>query len=311
MNNSKLKAVKPTPIDKRLKLFLYGQSGAGKTLAALKFPNAYIIDTEKGTLNYSNTINKQNSSVYISNNHIEIQEQLTALLTEKHQYKTLIIDPITIIYQSIQEFWTKRFEREALAKGKNEFAEMQDFGMRYWGKVKNDYKSIQRLINKLDMNVIVTAHQKDVYGTGMTKTGVTFDSMKGDDYFFDNVFRLENKNGQRIAITEKQRTDIGKEKFPISFEWSYENFLKFYGETIIKKESNCINLASKEQIEKLNLLITTLNIEQSIIDKWLDKSDVDSLTELTVDQINKYIDFCNQKLKSLEKMGGYNGKNAD
>ena len=58
LKNSKLKAVVPEKIEKRLKLFLYGKAGIGKTMAALQFPNAYIIDTERGCDNYGETIKK-------------------------------------------------------------------------------------------------------------------------------------------------------------------------------------------------------------------------------------------------------------
>ncbi len=297
---SKLKAIKPTEIEKRLKLFLYGASGTGKTLASLQFPNAFIIDTEKGCENYSATINAQNSAVFQSNDHLEIKGQLIALLTEEHDYTTLIIDPMTIISQSIQDYWTRKFERKAIADGNTTKAEMQDFGIGFWGKVKSEYKAIQRLLMKLDMNVIITAHQKDVYGTGMTKLGVTFDSMKGDDYFFDNVFRLENQNGKRIAITEKQRTDIGKVKFPISFEWSYDNFLKYYGQEIIQKKAEVFEPASKEKVDKLSNMIESLNIDKTIVDKWLDKADADNLSGLTMKQIDACIEFCNKKLEALK-----------
>jgi len=42
---SKLKAIKPEAVEKRLKLFVYGESGVGKTTASIQFPNSYIIDT--------------------------------------------------------------------------------------------------------------------------------------------------------------------------------------------------------------------------------------------------------------------------
>jgi flagellar biosynthesis GTPase FlhF len=44
-----LRAKKPEAVEKRLKLFMYGPAGVGKTTAAIQFPNAYIIDCEKGT----------------------------------------------------------------------------------------------------------------------------------------------------------------------------------------------------------------------------------------------------------------------
>ena len=42
-----LRAKKPEQIRKRLKLLMYAASGVGKTTAAIQFPKAYIIDTEK------------------------------------------------------------------------------------------------------------------------------------------------------------------------------------------------------------------------------------------------------------------------
>ena len=46
---SALRAKKPEAVTKRLKLFMFGPAGVGKTTAAIQFPNSYIIDCEKGT----------------------------------------------------------------------------------------------------------------------------------------------------------------------------------------------------------------------------------------------------------------------
>lgn len=214
-----LKGKKPEAKEKRLKLFLYGPAGVGKTTAALQFPNSYVIDMEKGTDYYSESMNKSGSAVLQTVSAEDIKNEIRALLTEKHEYRTLIIDPITQLYNSLQDKWTRIFEKHS----KSDASEIQDFGMRYWGRVKAEYKSIQRMLLSLDMNVIITSHQKDVYGAGMQKVGVGPDSMKGDSYVFDMVFRLDNINGKRIAFTEKERAEIGKNKFPESFEWSYAN----------------------------------------------------------------------------------------
>ena len=206
-----LKAKSPEKKEKRLKLFLFSPAGFGKTTCAIQFPKAYIIDTEKGTDFYAETIQKQGSVVLQTNNPDEIKDELKALLTEKHEYRTLIIDPITQIYNAVQEKWTKIFEKHSRTE---KDAEVQDFGMRYWSKVKSEFKSIQRIILALDMNVIVTSHQKDVYGAGFSKIGVTFDSMKGDDYLFDLIFRLDKVGEKRLAYTVKERAEVGKNKFP-------------------------------------------------------------------------------------------------
>ena len=46
-----LRARKPEAVTKRLKLFMFGPAGVGKTTAAIQFPNSYIIDAERGSEN--------------------------------------------------------------------------------------------------------------------------------------------------------------------------------------------------------------------------------------------------------------------
>jgi len=291
-----LRAKAPEKKEKRLKMFVFGQAGVGKTIAAIQFPNSYIVDTEKGTDFYSDTINKSQSVVFSSSSPDELKEELQQLLTTKHEYRTLIIDPITQIYSAIQEKWTRIFEKHAKS---DKDAEVQDFGMRYWNKVKSEYKAIERLILALDMNVILTAHQKDVYGAGFSKIGVTFDSMKGDDYLFDLIFRLEKRGDKRIAITCKERSDLNKHRFPEEFEWTYDNFLKYYGEAIITKSAEITPLAKPEQVEKLEKLLAVVNIAEEEIQKWLEKAKVDKFSEFTEEQILKAIAYCDTKLKGL------------
>lgn len=295
-----LRAKKPEKIETRLKMFVFGPAGVGKTTATIQFPSAYIIDTEKGTKFYADTINKAGSVVLESLNPDEIKDELHALLTEKHPYKTLIIDPVTQVYNATQEKWTKTFEKYS----KNEKdAEVQDFGMRYWSKVKSEFKSLQRLWLALDMNVIITAHQKDVYGAGFSKTGVTFDSMKGDDYLFDLVFRVERKGNQLMAYKVKERAEIGQEKFPCEFEWSYQNFCKFYGKEIIEKESTPIVMASPEQVAKITKLVEVVKIDEDTYNKWFAKAGVDAWDEMTGEQIGKCIEFVQKKLEVLQNNG--------
>lgn len=295
-----LRAKSPTKVETRLKMFVYGPAGVGKTTACLQFPKAYIIDTERGTSFYDNVINKAGSVVLQTLNVDEIKEELKALATEKHTYKTLIIDPVTQVYNNTQEKWTRTFEQYAKSEKEKD---VQDFGMRYWAKVKGDFKGLQRLMLALDMNVIVTSHQKDVYGTGFSKIGVTFDSMKGDDYLFDLVFRVERKNGDLMAYKVKERAEIGKERFPAEFIWSYENFCKFYGKEIIEKDATPVVMATAEQVAKITRLVEIVKIDDEILNKWYAKADVDSFAEMTGEQISKCIEFVEKKISGLPTNG--------
>lgn len=288
-----LKAQKPEAVQKRLKLFMYGPAGIGKTTAAIQFPNAVIIDMERGAQNYTKTIAKSKSVILDTTSPDEVKSELKSLLTEKHAYTTLIMDPITSLYNGVQEKWNRIFEKHATSEKQ---AELQDFGMRYWGRVKSEYKSIQRLLMALDMNVIVTSHQKDVYGAGMQKLGVGPDSMKGDLYFFDYVFQLDLVGGKRMARTIKERAEIGESKFPETFEWSYPNFEKFYGGDVLKKAATPVVMASPEQVAEIQHLLEVVKIEPEEVSKWFTKADVDSFDEMTSETIQKCIAFVSKKI---------------
>ena len=291
-----MRAKTPEKKVKRLKMFVYGPAGVGKTIAALQFPKAYIIDTEKGTDFYADMINRAGSVVFQTSVFDEAFKEVKDLMTTKHEYRTLIIDPVTQLYNSCQEKYTRIFEKHAKTEKE---AEVQDFGMRYWGRVKSDFKAFQRMLLAIDVNLIVLSHQKDQYGAGMQKVGVTFDSMKGEDYLYDLVFRLENRNGKRIAVTVKERAEIGKNKFPPEFEWSYENFKKFYGAEIIEREAMPLELASPEQVARVKQLLEVVKIDDSEINAWFAKADVADWPEMTSDTINKVIAHIEKKLPAL------------
>lgn len=286
-----MKAKKPEVKEKRLKLFVYGPAGVGKTVAAIQFPKAVIIDTEKGTDFYTETIQKQGSVVFQSTNPDDIHDEIRELMTKKHEYKTLIIDPMTQVYNAIQEKWTRILSD---GKSKNE-----DLGMRFWGKVKSEMKSIQRMILALDMNVIITSHQKDVYGENFKKIGVTYDAMRGDDYLFDLIFQIAKKGDKRVAMTIKERAEVGKNKFPEEFEWSYANFCQFYGKDIIEREAKPMAMSTPEQVARLKNLIGVVKVDDVVIQKWFSKADVDSFEEMNEETILKCIESVETHLKGV------------
>src|SRR5688572_31957700 len=98
-----LRAKKPEAVNKRLKLFMYGPAGVGKTTAAIQFPNSYIIDCERGAENYDKLIAASNSVVFQTTDIHEVMQEIRGLLTVQHDYRTLVIDPITTIYNDLLE----------------------------------------------------------------------------------------------------------------------------------------------------------------------------------------------------------------
>lgn len=287
------KAKTPEPKNKRVKMMVFSAPALGKTTAAINWPKSVIIDMEHGTDNYSDTIIKNGSIVLHTTNPDEVRDEIKTLLTEKHDYRTIVIDPVTILYQSIQEKWTRIFSKYADTE---KATELQDFGFRYWAKVKSDYKAIMRMLLACDLNVILTAHQKDVYGEGMKKVGFGSDSMKGDEHIFDYVFQLVmDAKGRRTALTKKERAEVGKNRFPSEFEWSYKNFCVYYDKEELERPSTPVPLATPEQVSAIKSLLGIVKVEDTFEVDILNKADVDTWEEMTADKIQKTIDFLNKK----------------
>ena len=259
-------------------------------------------------------IGKMNSVVHPYEPAITFDDVVTKIRwlgTERHHFKSLIIDPITVLSEKCQEKWNRiflKYEKDEKDK------ELMDFGFRYWAKVKADWKNMRNRLLELDMNVLVTAHQKDLYNSSMQKIGVTFDSIKDDGYIFDNIFKIDIINKKLIAKTIKQRVDLlaGETGFPDEFEWSYDNFIKYYGD-IIEKETEPVIKATKEQVQKLKALIALLNTPTDTVEKWLDKANADTFEDFTSEQIEKCIAYLQKQVDELNqklKEGVKNDKNS-
>jgi hypothetical protein len=151
------------------------------------------------------------------------------------------------------------------------------------------------------MNVLVTSHQKDIYGPGMTKLGVGADAQRGVEYLFDLIFELKKVGEKRIATKIKERAEVGSPKFPDEFEWSYENFCRFYGSDILKKESKPVSMATPDQVQKIEALLRVVNIPEEEVAKWLEKEEADNFSQMRADRLAKCIDYVSKKLEQIKE----------
>src|SRR5215216_801503 len=240
-----LRARKPEPQTKRLKLFMFGPAGVGKTTAAIQFPNSYVIDCERGTDNYDKLITASHSVVYQTTDVHDVIQEVKSLLTEKHEFRTLVIDPITPIYNDLLE--------------KCEAKVGADFG-RHYGAANKEMKRLANLIMALDMNVVITAHAKTEYGEGLRKLGYTFDGWRQLDYRFDLVIELGKKGKKRMGKVVKTRI----ETFPDEeiFEWSYDAIKERYGAHVLEKEADVVTLASSHQVRELKELLSVVRLPE-------------------------------------------------
>lgn len=275
-----LRAQKPETIEKRLKLFLFGSPKVGKTTAELNFPSVYLIDTEKGAVHdqYVKLMQANGSQVFHTNDVDEVIEEIRALGTERHSFKTVAVDPVTML------------EADLVEKAEKEFGAGD---MRIWGKRDRKMKRLLNLLNKLDMNVIVTAHGKIDYGPNMTRLGTTFDAWKRWPYAFDLIIELEKRGSERVALVRGSRLETFAEGE--AFTWSYDEFKRRY--PIIDKDAEPVVLATPEQVAELNDLLGKVKLPEGTVDKWLSKASVDCVEDLDIVTIQKCIDFVHKTLK--------------
>jgi hypothetical protein len=277
-----LRARKPEAVTKRLKLFMFGPAGVGKTTAAIQFPNSYIIDCERGAENYDKIIAASNSVVYQTTDIQDVIAEVKLLLTEKHEYRTLVIDPITTVYNDLLD----KCETQVGA----------DFG-RHYGAANKQMKRLANLIMALDMNVVITAHAKAEYGQNFAKIGYTFDGWRQLDYWFDLVVELTKKGKKRMAKVVKTRID----RFPDDevFEWSYDAIRRRCDADILEREANAVALATPEQVAQIKELLAVVRLPEGTTDKWLAKAGVDVWEDMATDVIAKCIEYVKNRLPAV------------
>ncbi len=212
MENPFVDAKSKTP---KAKILLWGSYGTGKTWQALHFPAPVMIDMERGSEQYASDFQFK---VFHATDPDKVMQGVAWLRKNKHEQKTLILDSMTEFWSALQKKWTDIFLVKQSGKGnKGEFYELQP---RDWGTIKAEFKDFLRKMLDLDMNIICTCRQKDLYEEGafLKKIGETQDSDRSLPYLFDTVVRLEKTaEGGHIATVEKDRTNLLPKRFTANY----------------------------------------------------------------------------------------------
>jgi hypothetical protein len=210
----------------------------------------------------------------------ELMTEVKSLLTEKHEYKTLVIDPLTTVYNDL-------LDKSALKHG-------TDFG-RHYNDANKQIKHLINLLLRLDMNVIITSHAKNEYGQNLAVLGQTFDCYKKLDYLFDLVFEIQKRGKERVGVVKKSRIEVfpDGEQFP----FSYEEISKRYDKKILERNAECQELASDTQTKEIARLIDLMKLPEEIWQKWLDKASSEKWEEMPADAIQKCIDHLKSKIQ--------------
>lgn len=192
--------------ERHLKVLLTGTFGTGKTRAALSFPQPIaVLDLEGGTALYSG-----NFDVLRSKDLRTIEQAIDSL--QGSPYKTVVIDPITVIYTLLQD------AAQSLVERRNQNQPTIESGKsltpREWGLIKREYNALLTKLINLPMHVVLVTREKDLYeGTGdnMRKIGVQPDTEKGTPYLADFVLHMltEGQNGETfVTVVEKSRSPM-------------------------------------------------------------------------------------------------------
>lgn len=238
----------PAATEPRIKSLVFGGPGAGKTYLALGAPGPIaVIDTEGGTAFYEGRAGLSPFERLTTKSYAEVKAAVDFLATGDHPYKTLVIDPVTIIYETLQaSALIRRAEINARRRRGATDPDEADLEQLDWGRIKRSYKQLMNALVNLDMHVVVTAREKaetvrDPQTGEFNTTGRYLpDAEKGTAYWFDVVLRLSDRNGRRVATITKDRTAeeqaVNAEVLDPTFEALFADVLKRKGKGAVKRE---------------------------------------------------------------------------
>lgn len=285
-----LKAIKPEVIKpNKPKFMLSGKSGVGKTMFALNFPKPYLIDTEGGATRqqYTEKLIKVGGA-YMgkeqgSQDFKTVIEEIKNLATVKHDYKTLVIDSYSKLYNIAAADAEERIGSE-FGRDKKE--------------ANKPSRQLLRWIDRIDMTVILICHTRDKWerrGSEVTCVGTTFDGFDKFEYDLDLWLEVQKIGQERSFFIKKTRIDA----FPEGgdFKLDYKVFSKMYGADIVEGESKPLTLATPDQVAKVKHLVELLKPEPEQIDKWLSKDEADDWQEMSSENLQKVIVFLEKKIK--------------
>lgn len=301
---SKLRAKPPEEIKRgKIKMLVFGKAGAGKSRFAIGMPSPYVIAPEDGTKEpeYVALI-KEKGGVHMGNEEGAgeldvIIEQVKALATEEHPYKSLVIDSITKVFQM------------EIAKEAERLGDKDAFGASKKPAV-NKMRRLVAWLMQLDMNVIFVAHETTEWGLQngqRQEIGKMPDVWDKLPYEVDLVLHIEHPNVNiRTARVTKSRLSAFPEfsRFDLqdkSGDVGYQNFAERYGRDFIEAEVKPIALSSPEQVAEIERLAEVVTGGKEALEKALAKADVDEVAEFTSEQATKVIEWFAKKLNPEKK----------
>lgn len=204
-----------TQITPRVKALFYGGPGVGKSrlavdtaikLAAAESKRAAAISMEAG-LEYLPEMGFD-FDILGTKSYADTLEAVDYLLSPEgqRQYGAVVIDPITVLYQIVQEAQQDIVERRAARKGQD--PNEQSVGFREWGKVKQQMDKLATRLVNCQQHVLVTAREAVEYeqaGNNLKAVGYKAECHKSWPFLFDFVGRITVQGRSRVLSVVKDR----------------------------------------------------------------------------------------------------------
>jgi hypothetical protein len=290
---SKLKGRAPETVKPgKIKAVMYGVSGVGKTTLALSFPKPYYYDAEAGAKGpqYRELL-KKSGGAYMGPEDGTLSfdtliEQMQALATEPHPYKTFIVDSLTKLFQT------------AIAQEQERLGDKDAFG----ASKKPAVAAMRRVVmwaSRLDMNIWFICHETAEWGLvngQRSEIGRVADVWDKLIYELDLAIQVVKRGPQRMAIVKKTRLL----SFPDgdTFPLEYAEFAARGGKETIESGAETITLALPEQVSEIEKLLSIVNIPANTVQKWFDKAGVDKWADMTTEQAKGEQDLQRKKLSA-------------
>ena len=281
-----LKAKQPIDVEPRKPTVLvFGKWGLRKTWVALDFPRPYYIDSEGGADGeaYQQKL-AASGGVYLgpsdgADNFNVVNEQLLALATEEHEYRTVVIDSFSKLFDMAVT--------EEEARLKDQGRDPNAFGAQRKPAIHQTRRLIHRL-NQLDMTSLLICHEKPEWKAGEA-VGVQFDGYEKLGYELSLVLNIYKHNLEHIAGVDKSRLagfSVGDQ-----FLWSYDEFAERYGRELLESKSKPITLATDKQLERIAHLEELVKFDTSVKARWFEKAGVSDFKQMKSSDMAKCIKF--------------------
>lgn len=246
-----------------LKLLVYGDPGTEKTRRALQMPRPiYMIDMENGASCYADLVENGQGFYLSTKSYSELSAALDELLARPDgSVGTLVIDPITVAWESI-----KAGHIERMMQKKRVSAEDVRFDVGAWGRLKRTYGDLMTRILNAPFHVVMIARGKEKIDERGNKLGYGYEGEKSTTFLANVVLQCHAK----YDVVLKDRTGTFKESDRRS-RVAFTDFLPQTGKGSVRMETNS-EAAEKDAYEqdwrKFGAALRALGLDIHTVSAW-------------------------------------------